>query len=69
MTSTCIDILLAEDDEDLREAMVDTLHEAGYTVEAVGNGRRLDHLRWSDGAPGSSIQAFSSSMVCASTAS
>jgi CheY-like chemotaxis protein len=41
---TCIDILLAEDDEDLREAMVDTLHDAGYSVEAVGNGR--DALEW-----------------------
>jgi CheY-like chemotaxis protein len=40
----CIDVLLAEDDEDLREAMVDTLNDAGYTVEAVGNGR--DALEW-----------------------
>jgi CheY-like chemotaxis protein len=44
MTSATIDILLAEDDEDLREAMVDTLHDAGYSVEAVGNGR--DALEW-----------------------
>lgn len=44
MTYCSIDILLAEDDEDLREAMVDTLHDAGYTVEAVGNGR--DALEW-----------------------
>lgn len=44
MTSSCIDILLAEDDEDLREAMVETLSDAGYTVEAVGNGR--DALEW-----------------------
>jgi two-component system chemotaxis response regulator CheY len=44
MTSSCIDVLLAEDDEDLREAMVDTLSDAGYTVEAVGNGR--DALEW-----------------------
>jgi CheY-like chemotaxis protein len=44
MTSSCIDILLAEDDEDLREAMVDTLNDAGYSVEAVGNGR--DALEW-----------------------
>ncbi len=44
MTSLCIDILLAEDDQDLREAMVDTLNDAGYTVEAVGNG--LDALEW-----------------------
>jgi CheY-like chemotaxis protein len=44
MTSPCIDVLLAEDDEDLRDAMVDTLNDAGYTVEAVGNGR--DALEW-----------------------
>lgn len=44
MTYCAIDILLAEDDEDLREAMVDTLNEAGYSVEAVGNGR--DALEW-----------------------
>jgi len=44
MTSSCIDILLAEDDEDLRDAMVETLNEAGYTVEAVGNGR--DAIEW-----------------------
>ncbi|MEP7127019.1 MAG: response regulator [Byssovorax sp.] len=44
MTYECADILLAEDDADLREAMVDTLSEAGYTVEAVANGR--DALEW-----------------------
>ncbi len=44
MISSCIDILLAEDDEDLREAMVDTLSEAGYTIEAVANGR--DAIEW-----------------------
>ena len=44
MTSSCIDILLAEDDEDLREAMVETLSEAGYTVEGVANGR--DAIEW-----------------------
>jgi CheY-like chemotaxis protein len=44
MTSATIDILLAEDDEDLRQAMVDTLNDAGYSVEAVGNGR--DALEW-----------------------
>ena len=44
MTSATIDILLAEDDEDLRDAMVDTLNDAGYSVEAVGNGR--DALEW-----------------------
>jgi CheY-like chemotaxis protein len=44
MTSSCIDILLAEDDEDLREAMVETLSDAGYSVEAVANGR--DAIEW-----------------------
>lgn len=44
MTSICIDVLLAEDDQDLRDAMVDTLNDAGYSVEAVGNG--LDALEW-----------------------
>jgi two-component system, chemotaxis family, chemotaxis protein CheY len=48
MTATCIDILLAEDDEDLREAMVETLSDAGYTVEAVGNGR--DAIEWLEDA-------------------
>jgi CheY-like chemotaxis protein len=48
MTSSCIDILLAEDDEDLREAMVETLNEAGYSVEAVGNGR--DAIEWLEDA-------------------
>jgi CheY-like chemotaxis protein len=48
MTSSGIDILLAEDDEDLREAMVETLNDAGYTVEAVGNGR--DAIEWLEGA-------------------
>ncbi|MEP7125386.1 MAG: response regulator [Byssovorax sp.] len=48
MTSSSADILLAEDDEDLREAMVDTLHDAGYSVEAVGNGR--DALEWLEDA-------------------
>ena len=44
MSSSSIDILLAEDDEDLREAMVETLSDAGYRVEAVANGR--DALEW-----------------------
>jgi CheY-like chemotaxis protein len=44
VTRSSIDILLAEDDEDLREAMIDTLHDAGYSVEGVGNGR--DALEW-----------------------
>jgi CheY-like chemotaxis protein len=43
-SSSGVDVLLAEDDEDLREAMVDTLNDAGYSVEAVGNGR--DALEW-----------------------
>jgi CheY-like chemotaxis protein len=43
-SSPCIDVLLAEDDEDLREALVDTLVEAGFTVEAVGHGRAA--LEW-----------------------
>lgn len=44
MSYACIDVLLAEDDEDLREAMVDTLNDAGFSVEAVRNGR--DALDW-----------------------
>ena len=47
MTYSGIDILLAEDDEDMREAMVETLNYAGYTVEAVGNGR--DAIEWLEG--------------------
>lgn len=42
--SPCLDVLLAEDDEDLRDAMVDVLKNAGYTVEAVSNGRAA--LEW-----------------------
>jgi CheY-like chemotaxis protein len=42
--SSSIDVLLAEDDEDLREAMVEMLEDAGYAVAAVGNGR--DALEW-----------------------
>jgi CheY-like chemotaxis protein len=43
-SSPGVDVLLAEDDEDLREAMVDMLNDAGYSVEAVSNGR--DALSW-----------------------
>ena len=39
MTPPHADILLAEDDDDLRDAMLDTLEEAGYRVVAVPNGR------------------------------
>lgn len=39
-----VDILLAEDDDDLREAMLDTLEDAGYRVAAVGNGQEA--LAW-----------------------
>jgi two-component system chemotaxis response regulator CheY len=44
MTYSCIDILLAEDDDDLREAMADALSDASYSVKAVRNGR--DALEW-----------------------
>jgi two-component system chemotaxis response regulator CheY len=49
MTSTSIDILLAEDDQPLREAMTELLHDAGYSVEAVSNGR--DALEWLQDSP------------------
>jgi len=48
VSSTIADILLAEDDDDLREAMTDTLMDAGYRVAAVANG--LDALEWLRGA-------------------
>ena len=52
MSSLTIDILLAEDDEDLREAMVETLSDAGYRVEAVENGREaLTWLEDNDAVP------------------
>lgn len=38
------DILLVEDDGDLRDAMADTLEESGYSVAAVSNG--LECLEW-----------------------
>jgi CheY-like chemotaxis protein len=49
VTSSSIDILLAEDDQPLREAMKDLLHDAGYRVEAVANGR--DALEWLQDSP------------------
>ncbi|MEO5725915.1 MAG: response regulator [Byssovorax sp.] len=39
-----VDILLAEDDDDLRDAMLDTLEDAGYRVAAVANGQEA--LEW-----------------------
>ena len=39
-----MDILLAEDDYDLREAMTDVLELEGYRVKAVPNG--LEALEW-----------------------
>lgn len=49
MTTPVADILLADNDQDLRDAMVVTLRKAGYSVEAVANGREA--LEWLDGAP------------------
>jgi CheY-like chemotaxis protein len=43
MTAAPVDILLAEDDDDLREAMLDTLEDAGYSVCAVPNGQEALH--------------------------
>lgn len=39
-----IDVLLADDDEDIRDALVETLQYAGYTTVAFSNGR--DALEW-----------------------
>lgn len=44
MTAEVVDILLAEDDYDLREAMIDVLELEGYSVKAVPNG--LEALEW-----------------------
>jgi CheY-like chemotaxis protein len=44
MTASFIDVLLVEDDGDLRDAMADTLEESGYSVAAVSNG--LECLEW-----------------------
>jgi two-component system chemotaxis response regulator CheY len=49
MTSPSIDILLAEDDQPLRDAMTELLNDAGYSVEAVSNGR--DALDWLQDSP------------------
>jgi len=49
MTATVIDVLLVEDDGDLRDAMADTLEESGYSVAAVANG--LECLEWLREAP------------------
>ena len=52
MTVPRVDILLAEDDDDLREAMLDTLEEAGYSVFAVPNGQEaLDWLHEAEHLP------------------
>ncbi|MEP7125852.1 MAG: response regulator [Byssovorax sp.] len=44
MNEPQVDILLAEDDDDLREAMLETLQDAGYGVATVANGS--DALDW-----------------------
>ncbi len=49
MTTLVADILLAENDQDLRDAMAGTLRNAGYSVEAVANGQEA--LEWLDGVP------------------
>ena len=49
MTSPSIDILLAEDDQPMRDAMTELLNDAGYSVEAVSNGR--DALDWLHDSP------------------
>jgi CheY-like chemotaxis protein len=52
MTTADVDILLAEDDQLLRDAMSDTLKQAGYSVEAVMNGRlALEWLRDAEPPP------------------
>jgi CheY-like chemotaxis protein len=38
------DILLVEDDRDVRDAMVEALQEAGYTVQAAEDGREALRL-------------------------
>ena len=48
MTTLVADILLAENDEDLRDSMTGKLRKAGYSVEAVANGREA--LEWLDSA-------------------
>lgn len=49
MSPRPIEILIVEDDEDLREAMSDTLHDAGYEAATAGNG--LEALEWLHDAP------------------
>jgi len=44
MTAGTVEILLVEDDYDLREAMLDTLETGGYHTVAVPNG--LEALEW-----------------------
>jgi two-component system chemotaxis response regulator CheY len=44
MTTPVADIVLAENDQDLRDSMVSTLKNAGYKVEAFANGREA--LEW-----------------------
>ena len=44
LSDPSVDILLAEDDDDLRDAMLDTLQDAGYRVAAVANGQEA--LAW-----------------------
>lgn len=52
MTAAPIDILLAEDDQPLREAMRELLVDAGYSVEAVSNGRdALEYIQDSEQPP------------------
>jgi two-component system chemotaxis response regulator CheY len=48
MTTPVADILLAENDQDLRDAMTGMLRKAGYSVEAVANGQEA--LEWLDSA-------------------
>lgn len=52
MTEPRVDILLVEDDGDLREAMLDTLEDAGYTVFSAPNGQEaLSWLREAEHLP------------------
>jgi CheY-like chemotaxis protein len=44
-----VEVLLVEDDEDLREVMVDILGSAGYGVAAVEHGRAA--LDWFESTP------------------
>lgn len=44
-----IDVLLAEDDDDLREALTDTLEDAGYTAVSFANGQEA--LEWLQDTP------------------